>query len=366
MGIQTKAVEETGLPAQHFEVMSLQRRLFARSNVRFMFVNKQSINYTGKDSTKPRYSQYNRNVGFEYNLASANNLLTGKAMFLKSFSPGLKGNDLVHAANLAYNSKKWLISWQHEYVGRNYNAEVGYVPRSNYIRINPQVNRLFFPTSGKVLSHGPRFTSNVFFNESLHQTDNENMFLYILNFRNQSVFDVWVAHDYVELQQPFDPTNYKKDTLSKGSTHNWNAYGIEYFSKPQKLFTYSFSARYGGYYAHGRRFNFSAELGYRFQPYVNIGLSSSYNYIDLPYPWMVTQFWLLGPRVDLTLTNKLFFTTFLQYNEQQKNINLNTRLQWRYKPASDLFLVYTDNYYPAPLGVRNRALVMKFTYWWNL
>ena len=70
--------------------------------------------------------------------------------------------------------------------------------------------------------------------------------------------------------------------------------------------------------------------------------------------------------MDVTFTNKLFFTTFLQYNEQLANINLNTRLQWRYKPASDLFLVYTDNYLQAPFGVRNRAFVLKWNYWWNL
>jgi hypothetical protein len=66
------------------------------------------------------------------------------------------------------------------------------------------------------------------------------------------------------------------------------------------------------------------------------------------------------------MTNKLFFTAFVQYNEQQKNVNLNTRFQWRYKPASDLFIVYTDNYFPKNFGVKNRALVIKFTYWWNI
>jgi hypothetical protein len=66
------------------------------------------------------------------------------------------------------------------------------------------------------------------------------------------------------------------------------------------------------------------------------------------------------------MTNKLFFTTFIQYNEQLDNINLNTRFQWRYKPASDLYLVYTDNYLPVPFLVRNRALMLKFTYWWNV
>jgi len=97
-----------------------------------------------------------------------------------------------------------------------------------------------------------------------------------------------------------------------------------------------------------------------------LALSTSYNNINLPQPWGIHKFWLLGPRVDVTLTNKLFFTTFVQYNNQQNNINLNTRLQWRYKPASDLFFVYTDNYLPAPFSVRNRAMVLKWTYWWNL
>jgi len=76
------------LPAQNFSVVAVQRKIFARSNIRLLFINKQSLNYEpGKDSTKPLYSLYNRNIGAEYNLASSNNLWTGKLMFLKSFSP---------------------------------------------------------------------------------------------------------------------------------------------------------------------------------------------------------------------------------------------------------------------------------------
>ncbi len=40
------------------------------------------------------------------------------------------------------------------------------------------------------------------------------------------------------------------------------------------------------------------------------------------------------------------------YNEQVGNLNINTRFQWRLKPASDLFLVYTDNYIPFPINER--------------
>jgi hypothetical protein len=110
----------------------------------------------------------------------------------------------------------------------------------------------------------------------------------------------------------------------------------------------------------------AGELGYRFQPYVGLSITGNYNKIDLPEPWGNTKFWLVGPRLDVTFTNTLFFTAFGQYNEQIDNINLNTRFQWRFKPASDLYLVYTDNYIPSPFYVKNRTLALKFTYWWSL
>ncbi len=366
MDMQTKKQNETALPAQNFSVMALQRKLFARSNIRLLFINKQSLNYEpGKDSSKPQYNLYNRNVGAEYNLASSNNLWTGKLMLLKSFAPARNDNSFTHAVSLQYNNRHWLLSWQHEFVGKHYSAEVGYVPRVNYIRFYPNAGYLFFPRRSIVLSHGPRYFGSYYYNTSFKKTDNENILLYIFNLRDQSIFDVWLGNDYVQLLQPFDPTNSGKDSLAAGTLHRWKAWGIEYFSKPQRLLTYSISTRVGGYYANGSRYNFNADIGYRFQPYAGITLSTVYNRIQLPQPWGNTTFWLIGPRIDLTFTNKLFLTTFIQYNKQQKNINLNARLQWRYHPASDLFLVYTDNYYSSPLFVRNRAFVIKLTYWWN-
>lgn len=366
MDMQTKSMDETGLPTQNFAVLALQRRVFSRSNIRFMFVNKQSLNYNPLDNPgKPTYSAYNRNIGLEYNLASTNNLWTGKSMLVKSFGPVKNSDDLVHAADVKYTSKKWIISWQHEYVGENYTAEVGYVPRINYIKLNPKLSYLFFPKGGNILNHGPNISSSYYFNKSFIRTDYETTFDYKFTHRNQSTFDVWTSDNFIKLLRPFDPINTGKGTLDVGTEHAWNTWGANYASKPQGLFTYTFAGQYGGYFADGSRLSLSGDLGYRFQPFVNIAMSANFNHLKLPQPWGDTNLWLVGPRTDFTFSNKLFFTTFLQYNNQQKNLNVNTRLQWRYKPASDLFLVFTDNYYPSPFAIRNRALVLKFTYWWN-
>ena len=366
MNMQTNNVPETGLPKQNFSVLALQRKVFTRSNIGFLAVNKESLNYNPNDSSVLKYSTFNRNIGFEYNLASSNNAWTGKAFFMKSFSPNTTGNGVTHAANLQYSSRNWNLGWQHEYVSADYNAEVGFVQRKGYVKLNPQVTRLFFPKSGSILTHAINFGTGIYLSESLKNLDNETYMAYNPTFRNRASATLWVARNYIKLFEAFDPTYFTGAKIASGSEHTWYAFGTEFISKPQSVFTYQFSSRYGGFFANGTRLNLTTELGYRFQPYVSLAMNASYNDIRLPEPLKNTKFWLIGPRMDLTMTNKLFFTTFVQYNEQQKNVNLNTRFQWRYKPASDLFIVYTDNYLPAPFAVKNRSLVLKLTYWWNI
>jgi Domain of unknown function (DUF5916)/Carbohydrate family 9 binding domain-like len=367
MDMQTKGVKERDLPAQNFAVVTLQRKVFARSNIGFMFVNKESLHYTPDNLPEtPKSTPYNRNFGLEYNLASPSNFYTGKFLLFKSFSPGKTDKTISHAANLNYTSRHWAVGWQHEYVGKNYIAEVGYVPRTGYVKFNPQVAYLLFPRGSKVLSHGPILLSNYYMDESFRKTDAESSVAYKLNFRNQANITATLTRNYISLLRPFDPTNTGKDSLQVGSIHQFTGYSVDFFSRPQKLFTIAASARYGGYYAGGKRWQAMTELGYRFQPFVSILMSASFNALQLPKPWGNQNFWLVGPRVDVTMTNKIFFTAFGQYNEQTKNFNLNTRLQWRYRPASDFFIVYTDNYLPENLSIRNRALVVKFTYWFSL
>ena len=45
MDMQTGSVDSTGLPAQNFTVASVQRKVFSRSNIGFIFINKQSLHY---------------------------------------------------------------------------------------------------------------------------------------------------------------------------------------------------------------------------------------------------------------------------------------------------------------------------------
>ncbi|AMR34197.1 hydrolase [Mucilaginibacter sp. PAMC 26640] len=364
MDVQTGQSGTSNLPGQNFGVVTLQRRVFSRSNIGIMFINKDA---TGSAPNAGNAAPgYNRNIGLEYNLASSNNLWTGKFLGLKSFSPGLTGHDYVQAANLQYLSKYWTLYLQQQYVGHNYNAEVGYVPRVGYNKLSPLILHNFFPKAGSVLSHGVQFSSTYFFDEQYKRTDNESIFSYIITFRNRSVLTFSGLDTYVKLLRPFDPTNTGKALLPLGFKNHWNTGDVQFASKPQSVLTYLFEAAYGGYYDDGTRLGLTGQIGYRFQPYVNLTVNLTYNDLHLPQPYGRNRFWLIGPRADVTFTNNLYFTTFVQYNEQARNMNINTRLQWRYRPASDFFIVYGDNAIPSPFMVKNRQLTVKWTYWWNI
>ena len=82
-------------------------------------------------------------------------------------------------------------------------------------------------------------------------------------------------------------------------------------------------------------------------------------------PYSSANLVLVGPRIDLTFTDNLFLTTNVQYNNQINNLNVNIRLQWRFAPVSDLFVVYSDNSYPEDFENKNRGLAIKISYWFN-
>lgn len=379
MNIQTGSqdfTDSTRRPNQNFTALVLQQKVFKRSSVGLMFLNKESLNFSEKINRG--FTDFNRNVGIEYNLASADNVWTGKAMVMKSFSPKITGSDVMQAYNLKYTALHWVIDLQHENVGINYNPEIGYVPRRGYYRfLLNEISYIHYPkkASNKAFFHAPTGYADYYWNTNGELTDASNLIGYIGAFKSQSQLVTYFQTNYFKLQYDFDPTNgLSSEQLKAGSEHRYNSFNLSYTSSPRKKYTANFIGSYGGYFGDGQLLTLSTTIGYRFQPYVNLSANINYvNISDVKIPEkgqldkiVASQFFLISPKIDITFSNKLFWTTFIQYNEQRQNTNINSRIQWRYKPASDIFLVYTDNYIPSSFEIKNRAIVLKMTYWLNL
>jgi len=360
MDMQTREKDE--IPASNFTVAALQRKIFRRSSVSAFLVNKQTLNT--KSDTSFTGLNFNRVAGLEFNLASADNRWTGKTFYHQAFYPGANRDAAAAAINLTYSTQFLTATLNQSWVGADYIAEAGYIRRKGYYEINPSFQYKFFPSSSRIANHGPGMKLDLLTDPSFKLTDREGSLFYQAEWMNKSIAQVNVRSVYVMLQAPFDPTNSGGVPLPAGSEYSWKDAGASFTSDIRKPFNFLVAGRFGGYY-NGTGWTINGELNYRVQPYGSLGIVSSYNNISLPAPHSSARFILIGPRLDITFTDKVFFTSLVQYNDQIDNINLNLRFQWRFAPVSDLFIVYTENSYPQYHNIKNRGLVLKMSYWFN-
>jgi len=86
----------------------------------------------------------------------------------------------------------------------------------------------------------------------------------------------------------------------------------------------------------------------------------SLNWIDLPAGRFTST--VLGARTTFTVNPWMFVAALVQYSSSQTSLSTNLRFRWKYRPGSELFVVYTDDRSTLPphgTDLRNRGVVLK-------
>ena len=199
------------------------------------------------------------------------------------------------------------------------------------------------------------------------KTDHAYSLRYETEFRNLSQANLYISNNYTYLNTPFNPSGDQNSTpLPAQTEYYYNQVQFRYQSNNAKLLTYSTDLTWGQFF-NGQLQSISTNLNYRIQPRANIGINLRYDGIQLPEPYGNAQLWLMSSRVEFTFNKKLFWNTLIQFRSQSDNLGINSRLQWRFAPLSDLYIVYNDNYFTSERWLpRFRSINLKLTYWLNL
>ncbi len=381
MNIQTAQKNSLNVLGQNYTVAAAQYNVFSRSNVAFIFVNRQAF-----DKGIYKVNDYNRIVGLDYNLNSGDNKWFGKFFYHHSLSNQKNINSMAHASFLLYQTEKVSIMWNHEYVHKDYNAETGFTPRisqldgngntvkTTYWRLEPRLNYFFYPKKSIINKMGPELYLDLYANKDYKQTDRLIRASYDFNFTNTSSLSFDYTNLFTKLLYNADVTFSGQDSVLSAGNYNYQNANIFYKTNIRRKLNGTINVNYGSYFT-GKKLSIATDIIFRKQPYGLLTLSYSHDEILMPYLNKKVSLDLFGPKIELSFTRKMFFTTFLQYNAQIKNFNINARLQYRFKPMSDIFIVYSDNYDTSEfgnptynfnrLGKKNRALVIKFVYWFT-
>ncbi len=364
LDIQTAEDKNNEIPTNNNAVIALQQKVLGRSNLGFIFVNRQ---VTNDPDFLVKEESYNRVLGLDFNLLTDSNIWSGKAYVHKSFVPGDDGESFSSGGFLDYNTRFWKFNLGSTYIGKDFQADLGFVRREDILTVDPVATRIFYPINSSVNTHTLELRSNLTWSpdRDFLLTDGMVDLEYQIRFNNQSSIEMAVNHSYTYLLEDFDPTRSDGVPLPAFTDYSYTKFDFTFQSDLRKSFSYRLRTDLGQFF-NGEKYSLLADMGLRIQPYFTASLKSSVNYVTLPEPYETKTILFIGPKFDVTFTKNLFWSTYVQYNSLDEAFGFNSRLQWRFKPLSDLFVVYNSNYGTTPVSPGTRTLIVKLTYWINI
>jgi len=347
-------------------VFTLRQKVFDRSNISFFLIDRRTV---GEFDFINKQDKKNSVTGIEYNLASPDSKWVGRAFYHKSFTEGLEGDDQIIGARIQRNTLRNRISTGFIHGGQDFRSDLGFFRRTGFMKITPEYTYRVYPKNPDVNSYS--FTQRGFFvydtSRNYLMTDRVYKTTIRKSFLNSSSLSFEYNNRYVYLTSDFDPTRTPDGSkLPSNKGYSYDDLEFSYRSDQRKRLNFDSKISYGTFY-NGSKFTLENEVKWRKQPILNASMIINFNSIALPNPYPSKNIWLISPKIDFTFTKTLTWITFVQYNSQGENLGINSRMQWRFSPLSDLFLVYNDNYISTDnFSPRNRSFNLKFTYWLNI
>jgi hypothetical protein len=360
---------------ENFSAFTLHKRILKRSEIKGYFLNRE--NYISKEEAiKNPMDRYGRNAGITFEYSNAPGSFSSWATYHQSMKPTITDLNSYVDVGISTNRKHWNTVLEIGNLGKNYYTDMGFVERiNNYDALRDTVIRMGYknsyaqltyltqPPNGKIGKFEVQLENYTVLNPDNTLNESTSNLSIQTDFKNSSFLKANLGNNIVDL---LFPTTFTGGTPLPAQRYQYSQFLISFMSDTRKELGWFGDARIGHFY-NGTIKGISAGIQWRNQPNLNIRLRAELNNINLPGKYGSTKLLLIAPRVEYNFNTQLFWTTFIQYNTQSNNFNINSRLQYRYQPMSDFFLVYTDNYFTDPLFKnKSRALIFKFSYWFNM
>jgi hypothetical protein len=372
MNIHSRSSENSY--AQNQSAMSVKKQ-FGRSYIQGLFLNRQA--FSGTETVD---GDYGRNFSLEAVYQSDDGQMQVWGAAHTSFKEGFDDNNMVYNTGAKFRNSNWTFVADMTMFQENYFADMGFIARvNNFDAVRDTIIRVGFnsgyayaeyqfrPRSGYFNRHQFNVENVTFVNDDWSFNESNTELRYFLSTVNTESVSLSYIHNETELLFPFSFTGQEPLPAER---YNTDAVRLSAESDERKALSLNASIQTGGFY-NGRLTSLQAGANFRVQPWGNFSLGYQWNDLAFPDPYGQSQIAALVSKIEIGFNRNLLWTSLLQYVDQSDFIGINSRLQWRFAPMSDIFLIYVDNYdidYLTPnrrsLISNNRALVLKVSYWY--
>jgi hypothetical protein len=351
INVQTGDDEAARIDPANFTVLRAKRDILRRSSIGGMFTHRTAT--PGRVGANDGYGldaamSFYQNVRFDSYLAATR-------------TEGRDGDNLSYRGFFDYNGDKYGVQAERLVVEPNFLPEIGFVRRTDMRRNFGLLRYSPRPTS---VPHVRKLTLQATLNYLTNNEDRldtrEGSGRFETEFTSSDLASVVYTDSFERLVRPFPIA--PGVTLPIG-TYDFHTTRLGYIGGQQRPYSGEIVYEFGTFYNGDRKSIALNSARLQVTPQVSLEPSFSVNWVDLVQGSFTAK--VARTRATYTITPRMFVSGIVQYNTAGASFGSNVRFRWEYRPGSELFVVYTDDFNtdenrPNVTALRNRGWVVKF------
>jgi Domain of unknown function (DUF5916)/Carbohydrate family 9 binding domain-like len=342
LDMQTQRAFNT--PAENFGVLRARRNLFGKSDIGVLLQNRAAT-----DSTT-----WNRSAGVDANLRLGGNTIIN-AYAARSDAAGTARDGSAARVQMAYRGKLWDNSLLIKRVTESFSPGIGFVRRRNFQQFYTTIGAHPRPAVRGVAELNPYVLVD-YITDLRSQLDTRTLAAGLdVTLRSEAVLSMLVSDQFDRIEQTF--TLVPGRTVAPGA-YGWREGTAKFTMAPGSRLQGTANATIGDFYTGSRR-SVGGGVVWRVAPSLGIETTYQRNAVSLASGDFVAN--LAGLRVRYAYSTTLLSSAFVQYNTQTRSFSTNARINWRWAPLSDVFLVYTDRRDSESWAQNERSVALKIT-----
>lgn len=346
LNMQTDEFEgSTTTPAENFTAARLKRNIFGKSDIGVTVLNRQATSGGGS---------YNRSWGADANIRLFD-VMVINSYVAGSEAPGNTSDGTAGRVSVAWRDRFWDASTFFKRVDDSFDPGMGFIRRRAMehsfatLGIHPR------PDIPHIQELNPYVKVDYITNlDRLLETRSLAAGM-VVAMQPDGQFDTEVRDQFERVPRPFEI--FPGDTVLAGS-YSWREATAGYTSSGARALSGNVRVTAGDFYNGSRK---SIAVGTTWRPRYDVYVETSlqHNQVSLPQDAFDADVGYV--RVRYSWSTALFGSAFVQYNAQSKQLVTNARINLRYAPMSDVFLVYTERRNQGDGITNERSIAIKAT-----
>ncbi|MBL8138860.1 MAG: carbohydrate binding family 9 domain-containing protein [Acidobacteria bacterium] len=349
LNVQTGEDAVANADSTNFTVLRAKRDILRRSSIGGMLTHRTST---------PGKLGANTGLGLDATFSFYQNLRIDSYV-AATRSEGREGDDLSYRGFFDYNADRYGVQVERLEVQPNFLPEAGFLRRTDMrrnfalLRFSPRPRRI--PHLRKITAQA---SLNYVTNTGDRLDTREQVGQFQTEFTNSDILSVSYTDSFDRLVRPF--------AIAPGiripvGGYNFATTQVSYTGGQQRRYSGALVYEGGPFYS-GERHSIALNAArMEVTPQFSAEPSVSVNWVDLKEGSFRTTVARL--RGTYTMTPRMYVSGIVQYNSTSTSFGSNLRFRWEYRPGSEVFVVYTDDYdteaRPGMTPLRNRAFVVK-------